>query len=560
MLRSLPSTLSVAGLLCLACWSELASAADTNVTWISPSDGDSYSSGDTVVGRWSADKAVVSPSFRICVTDDGGQLSSRSEDDGDGVDDGGDGDGHSSSNSSGGSAGSCGGTVWPTIQQSDGTYFVHLSLPNVTSATPCYLEMVDDFGAKMASPSFSFGGTPDDTDAAESADDPSSASPDTTSTATSATASISPPSTSTGPPMNTALPTQPQSFPQTLDESHIPVPTAAYAVPLSLVGSVILAAAGLAVHQRRKLNSEREREREHATLKSRGAGPNGSIGRGNGGGGAGGLSRHSTLSFAGFVNLGSGSHPHSRSTSVSMMRAWRRDVSQHHSHGNRPDAVSRASDDTTLAWHTDDAPSVSSSSRRTDREARKGHAAHGQGASRFTALPRRPTRDAFHAGAARPRRATATVPASVFRAIASPVFPHSPTEPSERARDTRPHKDRAYPPSGDAYYHDLERDTDAYAYDEAEEAEKPKGRGRTLVDPGVAEPRGTGGRIAFLNASATDSVVERYYLASPLARPERLHVRRHADADRDDPYRDSEAAPRDLYDAVARRISRGQDT
>ena len=31
------------------------------------------------------------------------------------------------------------------------------SLPDTTAVSDCYLEMVDDFGDKMASPTFSFG-------------------------------------------------------------------------------------------------------------------------------------------------------------------------------------------------------------------------------------------------------------------------------------------------------------------------------------------------------------------------------------------------------------------
>lgn len=149
---NLPSVLSVTGLLFLACCADLASAAEApNVTWVSPADGDSYASGGTIVGRWTSSDTVVSPSFRICVTDGGHQVSARSshshdgddtnDDSGEDNDGGGDddsGDGHGSGNGNGENSGgaddgddseggNCGEAVWPTIGQSeDGSHFIHL--------------------------------------------------------------------------------------------------------------------------------------------------------------------------------------------------------------------------------------------------------------------------------------------------------------------------------------------------------------------------------------------------------------------------------------------------
>ncbi len=330
-------------------------------------------------------------------------------------------------------------------------------------------------------------------------------------------------------------PNTPQTLPS-LDESHVPVPTAAYAVPLSLVISVILAAGGLSVHQRRKLQTERLQEQE--TLKTRGV-----------------LSRHSTLSFAGFTKLGSGPRPpthdrasqaESRSTSVSMLREWRRGVSRHE---RRPECDSRASD-TSLAWRTDDGGSVEGYTNFPRREAR------------------RATREPYHASHARDRRTT--MPASAFRAGVSPVFPSTDSWGGDRESA------RGYPDDdhrGSHKEHDRRYAREQRDYDDEEDWGRLKRKGRTLVDPGVVDgaPRE---RDAYLNASVNDSVLDRYIMGSPappspepryrarspppsVSRPERLHVRRYAEADGDEKVlppvpRDPERA---LYDSVARKIS-----
>ena len=96
----------------------VASILDTgcavDVTWISPSAGDTFEAGDTIVGQWKAEKAVVSPSFRLCIGDDvsGGKSDAGKRD---WEDKEGDGDS------------SCGQAVWPTIQQvEDGSYMIHM--------------------------------------------------------------------------------------------------------------------------------------------------------------------------------------------------------------------------------------------------------------------------------------------------------------------------------------------------------------------------------------------------------------------------------------------------
>ena len=122
MLCSTLSLLSVSSLLHLA---SLVDATQTpEVKWLSPSDGDAYVSGDTIVGRWDTDKAVVSPSFRLCNAGAGVQRRSRHEEDND--DSGGD-DGGEAGSEGDDDDGSCGEAVWPTIQSnSDGSYMIHM--------------------------------------------------------------------------------------------------------------------------------------------------------------------------------------------------------------------------------------------------------------------------------------------------------------------------------------------------------------------------------------------------------------------------------------------------
>ena len=120
MLRSTLSLLSISGLLV----SFADSAKTGSVTWLSPTFGDVYKSGDTIVGRWTSDDEVPSPSFRLCVNSIKRRSDHHSKEDGDNEDD---------DSETGGSRGddgdeSCGGDVWPAISQSDsdGSYLIHM--------------------------------------------------------------------------------------------------------------------------------------------------------------------------------------------------------------------------------------------------------------------------------------------------------------------------------------------------------------------------------------------------------------------------------------------------
>ncbi|TBU26355.1 hypothetical protein BD311DRAFT_849635 [Dichomitus squalens] len=522
MLCDASLVLSLSGLLHFALFATSAVAA--NVTWISPLQGDAYGSGDTIVGQWDAEKPVVSPSFRLCVLTGGGTNKRAAA-----------------------SGGSCGTAVWPTVQQSqsDGSYVIHMTLPNVTTTSQCYLEMKDDFGETSASPAFSYqrefrvlhltpmshpvsvllASVDDDTDptdvhameAQPSAEDASTPTP----------APSSPPSS----PSSVPQPSTSSQQAPSLEESRIPTPTAAYAVPLSFVGSVLLCAGGLAFQQRRRLRAERRAE--HDALQARQT-----------------LSRQPTLDLVGlgFTNLGRGPAPGRspaasaslqrqdsvRSTSVSRMRAWRREVSQHHLH--RPH--SHHADDETYVARSDDGRSVASS--------RSGHA----GAYLHRpAQPRRPTREPFYVGRSQARRTT--VPAGLYRE--SPIgLPH----PRDGGRESRyaTYGRRRYIAEEEEDWGRLKRRDD---------------RRRPLASEDVDRIKVE----SYHNANINDDVFSHYLDLSPIplspaqtsrspprdpssvSRPERLHVRRYAQDATHNSAR-PRVEERDLYTVVARKISR----
>ena len=114
MYRNALSALSFTGLLQLAV---LDTSRAVEVTWISPSAGDTFVPGDTIVGQWSAKKPVVSPSFRLCTAIDPDGATGDDERDARRSEDGGEDGGESS----------CGQAVWPTVQTAeDGSYLIHM--------------------------------------------------------------------------------------------------------------------------------------------------------------------------------------------------------------------------------------------------------------------------------------------------------------------------------------------------------------------------------------------------------------------------------------------------
>ncbi|TDL28883.1 hypothetical protein BD410DRAFT_250777 [Rickenella mellea] len=239
-----------------------------NVTWSSPSSGDIFSSGGTIVGKWTAEKPLTSPSFSLCAQGS----SSDSDPEKDSVAD----------------SGSCGAAVWPAVTHSGETYSISLAVPNVTDKAPFYLRMKDDFGNVIKSPAFilsptevsndesSTGGGVTESPVEDSSDDPapppdgSSDHPSSPqailhgsgdytgssgSMVSSATVLSSSPATSSGGILPTVdnLPVNDATNPQAS------APKAAVAIPLALVGMTLLASLLLCIQHRRSLAKQSER-------------------------------------------------------------------------------------------------------------------------------------------------------------------------------------------------------------------------------------------------------------------------------------------------------------
>jgi hypothetical protein len=89
----------------LLAFSHLTKRTLGNVTWISPSDGDVYGPGDTLIGEWNSPAVVASPTFRLCLSssiNDG--ISTRDDEAG------------------------CGSHFSPVVEKSAGSYLILLSV------------------------------------------------------------------------------------------------------------------------------------------------------------------------------------------------------------------------------------------------------------------------------------------------------------------------------------------------------------------------------------------------------------------------------------------------
>lgn len=314
-------------------------------------------------------------------------------------------------------------------------------LPNVTISSRCYLEMKDDSGKAFASPAFSYLREYSDAlpavparltlpvtqGSVEANVDPpgldaeAMAVPDPSPAVASALLSARP-----NPLQSSAAPSSATSQAAlSLEDSRIPTPVAAYAVPLSLVSTILVAASGLAIRQCRKLRAERLREQE--SLEARrirtlpGSGGHSAfdpVGLGLsvltlGNGPA--LPSRSVAGALRSQRQGPGQGPgsaRSASASMSRMRAWRRGVSPHES-GSHPHGLPPPddADEKTYVARSDDGHSTISSKACPPKSSQ----------------PRHPSRVPFYAstGASRSQPRRTTVPASMFRE--SPIgvpYPH----------------------------------------------------------------------------------------------------------------------------------------
>ncbi|KAK7034759.1 hypothetical protein VNI00_012166 [Paramarasmius palmivorus] len=217
-------------------------AEESQVHWISPSAGDVFGPGDNIKGAWTADKAVVSPSFKLCQGSTQSSLNTRDASDGSGA--------------------KCGAKTYPTVQQDSGTYSISLTVPNTTHVEWYYLLMMDDFGNVHRSPSFSLspsGSVPEPSERGgqnrplgtqESSQSPLSNNPKAEE------APAEPLVTVTSLPVPSAAMASAVGTEMTATRHSSP-PTAAFAIPLSIVGAILLAALIVAVRQNRILGAER---------------------------------------------------------------------------------------------------------------------------------------------------------------------------------------------------------------------------------------------------------------------------------------------------------------
>ncbi|KAI0697019.1 hypothetical protein BC835DRAFT_1413917 [Cytidiella melzeri] len=193
-------------------------ANSLQVTWISPAGGDTYPPSSYLVGRWIADEQVTSPTFKLCnAFSIHGNLSGPVLDDDDGD--------------------NCGGSVQPSVQiAEDGSYRITLAIPNLTVSSSFQLVMEDGSGGTCPSPTF----------AVSSLDDLQNTTASVSSSLNNGTSSITDPS-----------PTNARSL-----RPHRSISPAAYAVPLSIAGLIVVFATVIGLHHRRKLVTERSLQSE----------------------------------------------------------------------------------------------------------------------------------------------------------------------------------------------------------------------------------------------------------------------------------------------------------
>ncbi|KIJ59842.1 hypothetical protein HYDPIDRAFT_32834 [Hydnomerulius pinastri MD-312] len=259
-------------------------AFSLDVSWTSPVDGDMYASGDTILGQWTSAKEVVSPSFKLCLSD---STHTRR-------------DGVATNGTTGDLESdileSCGRAVWPRVKKQADAYAISVKVPQMsTLRRGMYIQMEDDFGGTAFSNSFALTGRAAETNSTSmtSAQQtaptshkkvlPSASVAD--APATWVSAPTTPPSASSSSTtrlhrsmISHPLDKQPtatllsqgspsNASPADLSAStrDVTAPTVALAVPLSLLGIVVLASVVLAVHHHRAILRTRLQERASAT-------------------------------------------------------------------------------------------------------------------------------------------------------------------------------------------------------------------------------------------------------------------------------------------------------
>ncbi|KAJ7057771.1 hypothetical protein C8F01DRAFT_322423 [Mycena amicta] len=222
--------------------SVLARADKSDVTWFSPATDDIYGPGDILLAKWSFLTPFALPVFKLCPLKTASDL------------------------------GACSDVFSTSVMQTAGFYQALITVPNIQSNGQYCLQVVDGNGPKMRSPIFHLSPSGASSGAAvnaqaiaadSQAQTPLSAAP--SESALSTLKSVAAPGTSSSALF--ALPTSTQSPSATpLDPNLLSAQTrtqnAAFIVPLSIVGVVLLLAGGLFIRHRRKLAAQHAKDAE----------------------------------------------------------------------------------------------------------------------------------------------------------------------------------------------------------------------------------------------------------------------------------------------------------
>ncbi|KAL4244590.1 hypothetical protein ABKN59_010885 [Abortiporus biennis] len=194
-----------------------------NVTWLSPSSGETYTPGQSIIGKWMTSQSLSNPAFRLCSAD--GAFADDPE--------------------------ACGQAIWPPVQQTNSSYQVSLAVPDVSTTSEFYLIMEDNRGNTFSSPVFSLSSShqePSQSPERSEAQNEDAPSLQSFSPLDNINAEVAAPEPVAAPPSTTS---------PLLSQNRIPIPVAAYAVPLAVAGIIILVGLIVLIVQRRKLHLER---------------------------------------------------------------------------------------------------------------------------------------------------------------------------------------------------------------------------------------------------------------------------------------------------------------
>uniref|UniRef100_A0A0W0F5C1 Uncharacterized protein n=1 Tax=Moniliophthora roreri TaxID=221103 RepID=A0A0W0F5C1_MONRR len=194
-------------------------AEQSQVHWVSPSAGDSFGSGDNLNAKWTANKAVVSPSFKLCQGSTQSSLNTRA--------------GQRYIFNLADDAKHNAGRI--VLLANGGRLREHLSLTFVLAITSA---PEPPERAIQSSPA----GTQDSSQSPLSVDPKVHEAP------------AAPLVTVTSPPISSAAMASAVGSQMTATRSP---PTAAFAIPLSIVGAILLAAIVVAIRQNRMMGTER---------------------------------------------------------------------------------------------------------------------------------------------------------------------------------------------------------------------------------------------------------------------------------------------------------------